>query len=48
MIASSGTLLAVLANPPLTDLGLFRVAKCRPLNTTTTPPTAATATQKDD
>lgn len=88
MVASSGTLLAVLTNPPLTDgtrtlrrvdlaaelLGfdqqrvanLFAVpshatgattrldltvpwvAKNRPLNTTTTPPTAATATQKDD
>ena len=57
MVASSGTLLAVLDNPPLTDgtrtlrrvdLTLPWVAKNRPLETTTAPPTAATATQKDD
>ena len=57
VVASSGTLLAVLTNPPLTDgtrtlrrvdLTLLWVAMNRPLNTTTTPPTAATATQKDD
>lgn len=46
MVASSGTLLAVLANPPVTDLHLTLpwVAKNRPLNTTTAPLT----TQKDD
>lgn len=50
MAATSGTLLAVLANPHLTDLDLTVpwVAKNRPLDTTTAPPTAATATQKDD
>ena len=53
VVASSGTLLAVLTNPPLTDgtrtlrrvdLTLPWVAKNRPLNTNPAPPT----TQKDD
>lgn len=50
MVAPSSTLVAVLANPPLTDgTGTLPwVAKNRPLETTTAPPTAATATQKDD